>query len=118
MDIAQRQHNKELLSDTAKKDRLARLASRALENSDSPQHWQSKAACIDEDPELFFPIGNTGPALQQIEEAKIVCRSCPVVDTCLKQALENGDDHGIWGGMSEDERRALRRRQARVRKAK
>ena len=44
--------------------------------------WRHRAACLDEDPELFFPIGNTGPALQQIEDAKAVCRRCPVVDTC------------------------------------
>ena len=52
--------------------------------------WRHRAACRDEDPELFFPIGNTGPALQQIEEAKAVCRTCPVIDTCLKWALETG----------------------------
>jgi len=40
--------------------------------------WRHKAACLDEDPELFFPIGNTGPALLQIEEAKQVCRRCDV----------------------------------------
>ena len=40
--------------------------------------WRHKAACRDEDPELFFPIGNTGPALLQIEEAKQVCRRCDV----------------------------------------
>ena len=41
--------------------------------------WRHRAACRDEDPELFFPIGNTGPALLQIEEAKAVCRRCPVM---------------------------------------
>ena len=39
--------------------------------------WRDRAACLDVDPELFFPIGNTGPALAQIEEAKAVCRTCP-----------------------------------------
>ena len=43
--------------------------------------WRHRAACRDEDPELFFPIGNTGPALLQIEEAKAVCRRCAVVET-------------------------------------
>ena len=38
--------------------------------------WRNRAACLDEDPELFFPIGNTGPAIRQIEEAKTVCRRC------------------------------------------
>ena len=68
--------------------------------------WRDRAACLDEDPELFFPIGNTGPAIAQIEEAKAVCRRCEVIDTCLKWAIESGQDAGVWGGMSEDERRA------------
>src|SRR3569832_309188 len=79
--------------------------------------WRHRAACLDEDPELFFPIGNTGPALLQIEEAKAICRRCPVMDTCLKWALESGQDAGVWGGLSEDERRALTRRIARARRA-
>jgi WhiB family transcriptional regulator, redox-sensing transcriptional regulator len=77
--------------------------------------WRHRAACRDEDPELFFPIGNTGPALLQIEEAKAVCRRCPVIEPCLAWALETGQDAGVWGGMSEDERRALKRRNARTR---
>jgi len=77
--------------------------------------WRHRAACRDEDPELFFPIGNTGPALLQIEDAKAVCRRCDVVDQCLQWALESGQDAGVWGGMSEDERRALKRRAARAR---
>ncbi|SEA72616.1 WhiB family transcriptional regulator, redox-sensing transcriptional regulator [Bowdeniella nasicola] len=79
--------------------------------------WRHKAKCLTEDPELFFPIGNTGPALTQIEEAKAVCRQCDVQETCLKWAIENGQDSGVWGGMSEDERRALKRRTARARRA-
>ncbi|GAA5041069.1 WhiB family redox-sensing transcriptional regulator [Thermocatellispora tengchongensis] len=77
--------------------------------------WRHRAACRDVDPELFFPIGNTGPALMQIEEAKQVCRQCPVNEACLKWALESGQDAGVWGGLSEDERRALKRRTARHR---
>jgi WhiB family redox-sensing transcriptional regulator len=77
--------------------------------------WRHRAACRDEDPELFFPIGNTGPALLQIEEARAVCRRCEVVDSCLAWDLESGQDAGVWGGMSEDERRALKRRSARNR---
>jgi WhiB family redox-sensing transcriptional regulator len=89
---------------------------------DSPEYkqgrWILKAICVDEDPELFFPIGNTGPALLQIQEAKQVCRKCPVRDACLQWALEKGYEHGVWGGMSEDERRALKRRGSRQRKSK
>jgi WhiB family redox-sensing transcriptional regulator len=75
-----------------------------------------RAACRDEDPELFFPVGKTGPALLQIEDAKEVCRRCEVVDACLRWALETGQDAGVWGGMSEDERRSMRKA-AQTRKA-
>ena len=73
--------------------------------------WRHHAACRDVDPELFFPIGNTGPALLQIDEAKQVCQRCNVMEPCLQWALESGQDAGVWGGLSEDERRALKRRQ-------
>ena len=73
------------------------------------------AICRDEDPELFFPVGTSGPALMQIAEAKTVCRRCPVTESCLAWALESGQDAGVWGGMSEDERRALKRRNTRTR---
>src|SRR5207237_8553548 len=70
--------------------------------------WRHEAACREVDPELFFPIGNSGPALLQIEEAKQVCRRCTVMEECLRWAIESGQDAGVWGGMSEDERRGLR----------
>ncbi len=70
--------------------------------------WRHHAACRGVDPELFFPIGNTGPSALQIEDAKAVCRRCDVVDQCLEWAVDNGIPYGVWGGMSEDERRALR----------
>lgn len=79
--------------------------------------WRQRAACLTEDPELFFPIGNSGPALAQVEQAKAVCNRCEVRDTCLKWALETGQDAGVWGGMSEEERRSLKRRNARARRA-
>lgn len=72
--------------------------------------WRVKAACRDKDPELFFPVGNNGAAYQQIEEAKSVCRRCDVSDTCLRCALETNQDFGVWGGMSEEERRTMKRR--------
>lgn len=59
--------------------------------------WRAKAACRDKDPELFFPVGNTGAAYQQIEEAKAVCRTCKVIDACLKCALDTNQDYGVWG---------------------
>ncbi len=76
--------------------------------------WRHAALCRDEDPELFFPIGTSGPAARQVAEAKIVCRRCSVVDDCLSWALETGQDAGVWGGTSEDERRALKRRGVRA----
>jgi WhiB family redox-sensing transcriptional regulator len=78
--------------------------------------WRDRAACLDEDPELFFPVGNTGPALDQIEEAKLVCDRCEVVQTCLKWAIDSRQDAGVWGGLSADERRSLKRRTARARR--
>ncbi|WP_326696148.1 WhiB family transcriptional regulator [Streptomyces sp. NBC_01754] len=76
-------------------------------------NWRTHAACRDEDPDLFFPIGTTGPALVQAEEAKAVCRACPVRERCLEWALENGQESGVWGGLGETERRALKRRSRR-----
>jgi WhiB family redox-sensing transcriptional regulator len=79
--------------------------------------WRDRAACLDVDPELFFPIGNSDPALRQIEEAKAVCSRCEVIETCLKGAIESRQDDGVWGGLSADERRSLKRRNARARRA-
>ncbi|MFE6766876.1 WhiB family transcriptional regulator [Streptomyces sp. NPDC057689] len=77
------------------------------------ENWRMHAACREEDPDLFFPIGSTGPALVQAEEAKAVCRRCPVQEECLRWALENNQDSGVWGGLGENERRALKRRSRR-----
>jgi WhiB family transcriptional regulator, redox-sensing transcriptional regulator len=88
---------------------------RARSEEQSAMDWRHRAACRDEDPELFFPVGTSGPALSQVAEAKAVCTRCPVTASCLAWALESGQDAGVWGGMSEDERRALKRRNARTR---
>jgi WhiB family redox-sensing transcriptional regulator len=79
--------------------------------------WRNRSACLDESPELFFPIGNTGPAVDQINEAKAVCGRCQVVEACLNWAIEYDQDSGVWGGLSEEERRALKRRNALFRHA-
>ncbi|MFB7745381.1 WhiB family transcriptional regulator [Streptomyces sp. NPDC056132] len=71
-----------------------------------------RPVCADEDPELFFPIGNTGPALLQVQEAKAVCRRCPLMESCLRDALEWGETAGVWGGTDEDDRRRMKRRAA------
>jgi WhiB family transcriptional regulator, redox-sensing transcriptional regulator len=72
--------------------------------------WRQHAACRREDPDLFFPIGASGPALLQTEQAKAVCRRCPVRGSCLEWAMETDQTLGVWGGLSETERRALKRR--------
>ena len=78
-------------------------------------NWYQHAACRGQDPELFFPIGASGAALLQLKEAKAVCAGCPVQCLCLEWAVLAGIDHGVWGGMSEEERRTIKRRTARQR---
>lgn len=79
--------------------------------------WYHYAACQGKDPELFFPIGTTGPATLQLDEAKRVCAGCPVQSLCLEWAMLARIDYGVWGGLSEDERRTLKRRISRQRSA-
>ena len=73
-------------------------------------NWRDDAACQDADPELFFPDGDIGSARAQAKAAKLICRGCPVRGTCLSWVLANGQEAGIWGGLTEDERRGLHRR--------
>jgi WhiB family redox-sensing transcriptional regulator len=70
--------------------------------------WLDLGACRDEDPDLFFPIASAGPGAAQVAAAKAVCGRCAVRETCLRYALDAHQDYGVWGGLSEDERRALR----------
>jgi WhiB family redox-sensing transcriptional regulator len=76
--------------------------------------WTDQAACRHEDPELFFPISATGPGRAQAEEAKAICARCLVRQECLEYALITGQEAGIWGGLTEEERRALRRMRGRT----
>lgn len=69
--------------------------------------WQEFANCLGVDPDLFFPERGAST-----REAKEVCRGCVVRPDCLEFALANGEKFGIWGGMSERERRRIRRRRA------
>jgi WhiB family redox-sensing transcriptional regulator len=73
--------------------------------------WRDYAACHDVDPELFFPLGTIGASVPQIEQAKRICRTCPVARPCLRWALDHGVA-GIWGGTTEEERRQQRRSRA------
>jgi WhiB family redox-sensing transcriptional regulator len=70
------------------------------------QAWQAYAACRDHDPELFFPVSDVDP---KVTAAKHICGTCPVRETCLRWALDTGQRHGVWGGATENERRAIRR---------
>ena len=71
--------------------------------------WRRHAACRDTDPDLFFPVGTTGAAVDQIESARAVCLTCEVRDACLEFALETNQESGVWGATSEEERRKLRK---------
>ena len=71
--------------------------------------WREQASCRLIDQDLFFPVGSSGDAIEQIEAAKKVCESCPVRSPCLQFALETNQEAGIWGATSEEERRRLRR---------
>jgi len=67
------------------------------------------AACRDPDPELFFPLTAHRPGSAQPAEGKAVCGGCPLQRGCLQWAMDTGQEAGVWGGTSEDERRAMRR---------
>lgn len=70
--------------------------------------WLAVAPCTT-DPDAMFATTDHG-----IEDAKRVCQGCTAVERCLQWALDTGEEHGVWGGMSEEERRPIRRRPARL----
>lgn len=101
---------------TSETTRATRRTTRSVYTlTQTSKDWREQAACIDQNPELFFPTGITGSALQQLEQAKKVCSDCAVREDCLRWAMELGQDYGVWGGVSEEERRSLKRRAARKR---
>lgn len=73
--------------------------------------WMDRGACRSEDPELFFPISPYGNGEQQVRQAISVCHDCSVREECLGYALTNRQQHGIWGGLTEQERLAVLRRE-------
>jgi WhiB family transcriptional regulator, redox-sensing transcriptional regulator len=83
--------------------------------ADTLAEWWSLAACQSADPDLFFPISKSGPAVGQEARAKAVCTACPVRCDCLRYALGAGPLQGVWGGLTEEERRLLRQREAKAR---
>lgn len=78
---------------------------------DESKRWQEQANCLGVDPDLFFPERGAST-----REAKAVCAGCEVRVDCLEYALANGEKFGIWGGLSERERRRLRRQRALARR--
>ncbi len=76
--------------------------------------WWDLAACQSADPELFFPVSAVGAGLADIEQAKAICARCVIRPQCLDFALDSRQSHGIWGGASEDERRAIAARRRRL----
>jgi WhiB family transcriptional regulator, redox-sensing transcriptional regulator len=73
-------------------------------NPSPPDVWQTDAACFEVDPDVFFPTSEeeAGPALA-------FCKRCPIREECLAWALKNGERYGVWGGLTEQQRRRLTR---------
>lgn len=84
----------------------------------STPEWMARAACVGYDPETWFAMAGPGRRSQArrasaSEPAKAVCAECPVRTECLEYALEAGQQHGVWGGLDEHERRELKARHPR-----
>ena len=75
-----------------------------------PPDRRDLASWLVPEPTLFFPVGTTGPAVEQIEAAVAICNTCMVREDCLQYALETNQESGVWGGYAEDDRRRLRKR--------
>jgi WhiB family redox-sensing transcriptional regulator len=95
----------------ASHDRPEETTSTADEDA-AVESWQAFANCLGVDPDLFFPERGAST-----KEAKQVCQGCVVREDCLEYALANGEKFGIWGGLSERERRRIRRQRALARAA-
>ena len=75
----------------------------------APASWRDVGSCRRSDPNLFYPLGRGAAAVEQAEEAKAFCQSCPSREPCLDFALSTRQDLGVWGGTSAEERRRLLR---------
>jgi WhiB family redox-sensing transcriptional regulator len=73
------------------------------------ESWRPLAACRFMDPEVFFPVSGSGKGTGQAADAKAVCAACGVRRDCLSFALRTRQAHGIWGGMTEQERYPVRK---------
>jgi WhiB family redox-sensing transcriptional regulator len=74
------------------------------------EDWKPRSACLDADPAIFYPT-KTGrsSANSSTTQAKAICRACPVREECLEYALRHREKFGIWGGLSERERRSYQK---------
>jgi len=88
---------------------VALALERPFVDDETDPDWRRHAACRHCSPDLFFPAGTTGAAVDEILAAKAVCSVCPVQSQCLRFALTTGQVYGIWGGTTEDERITMRR---------
>lgn len=70
--------------------------------------WRQRAACRGVDPDIFYPVSE-----EDAEEARAICRSCAVMESCLEWALANRERDGVWGGATERERRRIIRQRRR-----
>lgn len=84
---------------------------RAPDTLEPADTWRTNGLCRTYGtPDLWFPVGNTAPALAQAQEAASICRRCPVLERCLTWSLTTRQQHGVWGGIGEYERQRLLRR--------
>jgi WhiB family redox-sensing transcriptional regulator len=71
----------------------------------SDHHWREHALCRRHDPELWWPVGTTGPAVEQAINAKLICRQCPVITDCFIFAMVKPEPEGIWAATDPEQRR-------------
>lgn len=90
-------------------------ALRHIDSDDMP--WRRQAACIATGPATFYPERDGNDVVADIVRAKVICASCPVQADCLQHALDQLEQYGIWGGMTWEERRSLRRKRRRGERA-
>ena len=90
---------------------IARLPAQRVAPEGERHDWWRSAACLEADPELFFPLSARGPGAGEVARAKAVCAACRVRRQCLQYALATHQVHGVWGGTTEDERQLHARRE-------
>ena len=72
-------------------------------------NWRAASACLDTDPDMFFPVAAGTAASKQIARAQRICQGCPVRPQCLDFAMQSGEKDGIWGGTTPEQRIRARR---------